>query len=70
MLNYLVKIKILPYSRLNMNAIPALVSGASQLYDIYKNYKGDTKTLGVSRKELRQMGHYNKAGKRLAIYHG
>jgi hypothetical protein len=52
-----------------MNALPSIVSGASELYNLYKSYKGDNRQLGVNRKEMRGIGHYNKAGKKLAIYH-
>ena len=54
-----------------MNVLPSIVSGASELYNLYRNYKNDnSKSLGISKKEARMIGHYNKNGKKLAIYHG
>jgi hypothetical protein len=53
-----------------MNALPTVLSGIETVYDLYKSYKNGNNTLGMKKKEMRGIGHYNKQGRKLAIYHG
>lgn len=53
-----------------MNVIPSLIEGASTLYDLYRgNTKSGNNNLGLKKSDVRKIGHYNKNGKKLAIYH-
>ena len=53
-----------------MNAIvPLAVEGVKELYNLYRGTTNGGNKLGVSKSELRMIGHYNKNGRRLAIYH-
>lgn len=53
-----------------LSAIPAIVETGKELYNLYQSYSnsGNNK-LGVKAKEMRLIGHYNKNGKKLGIYH-
>lgn len=51
-----------------LSVLPAVIEGVKDVYNMYQNYKGNN-TLGLKNKELRGLGHYNRTGKKLSIYH-
>ena len=53
-----------------MNTLPTVLSGIETVYDLYKSYKNGNNTLGMKKADARKIGHYNKSGRKLAIYHG
>lgn len=53
-----------------LTTIPAIIEGASQLYNIYKGSNNNIgKKIGVNASEIRFLGAYNNKGKRLGTYY-
>ena len=53
-----------------LSAIPAIIEGTSQLYNLYKGSNMNTgKKLGINANEVRFLGAYNNKGRKLATFY-